>query len=819
MSAELRSILERSLGDGMRLGRELGAGMAKVFLAEDVVHGRQFVVKMLSADLAAGVDLERFRREIQLASRLHHPRIVPLLNAGEADGSLYFTMPYIDGDSLRLVMEREKQLPLERAMAITRDVAEALEYAHAQNIVHRDIKPDNILLDRTSGRAVVTDFGIARAIERAADISSVTSTGLTLGTPTYMSPEQAAAEKHIDGRSDIYSLGCVLYEMLTGTPLFSGSTARAIIARHLNEPPPPVRVVRPDVPEATERAIKRMLAKDPAARFKSARQLIETIDQPSTELPQPRRVRPWRRRAVVGALVAAVAMLGATLARKSRLGPWSARSADPTRIAVLYVGAPAADTVLTTIARGLTRDLIYALARVPDLHIISEAGIRRFGPYAAPDSVALALGTGTVITGTLDRVADSLQLDLRLVDAGSLVERSAVRGRYDLTTPVTMRDSVVRAVARELLRRIGRDAQTFAWRSETRSTRAWELRQRARDMVEYAADLPTRPTDFTPQLNVLVSAESLLTLASAADASWEEPVVERAWAQVRRSRLLPEARQASLLDSTMALSRLDQTRWPGSARGLELRGVIEAERWKNVPGVPPILGDSAEADLRAATASDGQLARAWNTLSDVLNRKGDSAGSVLAGRRALEVDGYERDAGRTMMMLMFRSLFDRQGDSARSQCVRARTRFPRDSYVQSCELTVLGWYGSGAQDVVATWRALGQTERSGVFPLVADMFPSGRFWVASVLARTGLSDSARAVMARTRARLRSTGHEGEFGMNEAQVRTILGENEVAIALLEGTVTRDPAKRSVIRALPWFDRLHGTPRFDRLIRTD
>jgi serine/threonine protein kinase len=321
VSSDPRDRLQSSLGAGYRLSRELGGGgMAKVYVADDPALGRRVVVKVLAPDLAAGVDIDRFKREIQVAGSLHHPRIVPVLSAGQSgDELLYYTMPFIEGESLRALIDRERQLSLDQALAITRDVADALEYAHAQNIVHRDIKPDNILIERDSGRAVVTDFGIARAIERAADISTVTSTGFTLGTPTYMSPEQAGAEKEIDGRSDIYSLGCVLYEMLAGTPPFVAPTARALIARHMTEPPPSVLVVRPDLPADTQRLLEHMLAKTRAGRLSDAAALIHAIDDPQRLPPlgasSPRRV-VVRRIALAGAIaiiLAGVIMLLALL--------------------------------------------------------------------------------------------------------------------------------------------------------------------------------------------------------------------------------------------------------------------------------------------------------------------------------------------------------------------------------------------------------------------------------------------------------------------------------------------------------------------------
>jgi serine/threonine protein kinase len=297
--ADLRELLQSSLGAGYRLSRELGGGgMAKVFVADDPVLARRVVVKVLSPDLGAGVNIDRFKREIQLAASLHHPHIVPVLSVGQSgDALFYYTMPFIEGETLRALMERERQLPLERALAVARDVAEALQYAHSRNIVHRDVKPENILIERGTARAVVTDFGIARAIEQAADMTTFTSTGFTLGTPTYMSPEQAAAEKELDGRSDIYSLGCVLYEMLAGMPPFRGRTARAIIAGHLTAPPPTILDVRRDLAPGVQWLTQRMLAKDREARPPSAEALIHDIEHYDT-LERPGAAAGWWARLV-----------------------------------------------------------------------------------------------------------------------------------------------------------------------------------------------------------------------------------------------------------------------------------------------------------------------------------------------------------------------------------------------------------------------------------------------------------------------------------------------------------------------------------------
>lgn len=298
MSSDVRELLQSSLGAGYRLSHELGGGgMAKVFVADDPASGRRVVVKVLSPDLVASVDVDRFKREIGFLAQLHHSNIVSALSAGQSgDDLLYYTMPYIEGESLRALLARERQLPLGRALAIARDIADALGCAHDQQIVHRDIKPENILVDRTTGRALVADFGVARAIARA-EVGRLTSSGVTLGTPVYMSPEQAGAEQELDGRSDIYSLGCVLYEMLAGAPPFTGPNTRVIIVRHMTQPPPSVRAVRPELDESVDRLLASMLAKDRRRRFPDASRLLAALEDPSSVPPPPRDPLAGMRRA------------------------------------------------------------------------------------------------------------------------------------------------------------------------------------------------------------------------------------------------------------------------------------------------------------------------------------------------------------------------------------------------------------------------------------------------------------------------------------------------------------------------------------------
>src|ERR1051325_11688960 len=277
---EILAHLKAALADRYTIDRELGhGGAATVYLAQDRKHGRAVAVKVLRPELAAALGAERFLREIEIAARLTHPHILSLHDSGEANGFLYYVMPYLEGESLRDRLNREAQLPVDHAVRIAREVASALSYAHSHDVVHRDIKPENIVL--SGGQAVVADFGIARALHAASD-EPLTLAGMAVGTPQYMSPEQAGGVA-VDGRSDEYSLACVLYEMLSGQPPFTGASSQAILARHSLEPVPGLRVVRQTVPVGVERAIVQAMAKLPADRYSTVQRFLDALASPSTE--------------------------------------------------------------------------------------------------------------------------------------------------------------------------------------------------------------------------------------------------------------------------------------------------------------------------------------------------------------------------------------------------------------------------------------------------------------------------------------------------------------------------------------------------------
>jgi len=284
---DLRDELERALGELYSIQTELGGGgMSRVFLAEETALGRRVVVKVLPRELTGGVNVDRFRREIMLAAQLQHPHIVTLLSTGQVAGVPYYTMPYEEGRSLRAYLRERGPLPVGETLGLLGDVAKALAYAHDRGVIHRDIKPDNILL--CGGAAVVTDFGVAKAVSDAKDSApvahgdSLTQIGMSIGTPTYMAPEQAAAEPDVDHRADLYAFGCMAYEMLAGRPPFCDLPLRKLLAAHLSTPPTPILTHRPDVPPALAMLVMRCLEKEPADRPQHANELLNVLEVVTT---------------------------------------------------------------------------------------------------------------------------------------------------------------------------------------------------------------------------------------------------------------------------------------------------------------------------------------------------------------------------------------------------------------------------------------------------------------------------------------------------------------------------------------------------------
>src|SRR2546426_135620 len=419
--ADLLHRLRTGLAARYRVERELAHGrMATVFLARDVKHGRLVAIKVLHPELAAAVGTTRFLREIGFAAQLHHPHIVPLHDSGEQDGLPYFVMPYVEGESLRDRLEREPQLPVPEALRIADDVAKALGYAHTLGVVHRDIKPENILLE--NGHALVADFGIARAIS-AAGSDRLTETGIALGTPAYMSPEQAVENGPVDGRADLYALGCVVYEMLAGTPPFTGPTAQAVLARHAVDPIAPTRTVRDTVSPGVESAVLKALAKVPADRHAGAAEFAQALAASSLE------PKPWvseaRSRSVVVALAAGLPAVVALLIGFNvggwRQHLWAKSGGTRLRsVAVLPLDNLSGDTTQDAFADGMTTALITDLGRIRTLRVISKRSVMPFKTTALPARViGESLHVDALLEGGVQRSGHRFRVDLELLDAAS----------------------------------------------------------------------------------------------------------------------------------------------------------------------------------------------------------------------------------------------------------------------------------------------------------------------------------------------------------------------------------------------------------------
>jgi serine/threonine-protein kinase len=431
--------LQGGLGAAYEIERELGGGgMSRVFLATDTALARRVVVKVLREDVLEGVSRERFRREVLVSANLQHPNIVGVIAAGEADGLPWFVMPYVDGESLRTMLRREGALGVPHAVAILRDIARALAFAHVRGIVHRDIKPDNVLM--AGGAAMVADFGVAKALAsaRASDRhphGTLTGAGMSLGTPAYMAPEQVAGDPNVDHRADIYAFGATGFEMLTGQPPFSRRSVAEQMSAHLVEEAQPLSAHRAGVPLALEQLIARCLAKDPARRPQSATELLTLLDDPAVVSGEvassatPSLVLNRRRRSLAARYAtAAVLLLGAA----AGFFALQRRAVDPAPpppapvvmppgvlgLAVFPLVSISADTADAYVAEGMTEALTNAFAGLPSVRVISRtAAVAAQRQGTALMDAARKLGLTMYVEGTVQRGSDRLRVTVRLVSA------------------------------------------------------------------------------------------------------------------------------------------------------------------------------------------------------------------------------------------------------------------------------------------------------------------------------------------------------------------------------------------------------------------
>ncbi len=460
MGSPLLSLVNRlqtGLGSRYLIERELGrGGMATVYLATDLRHQRRVALKVLRPEVSAALGGERFLLEIKTSATLQHPHILGLLDSGEipsehgiGPGLLFYAMPYVEGESLRDRLDRERQLPLDQALTIAREVADALGYAHTHNVVHRDIKPENILL--SGGHAMVADFGIAKALNSVGG-EKLTETGLALGTPCYMSPEQATGDS-LDGRADQYALGCVLYEMLAGTPPFQGSTGQSILARHAVDPVPSLRTVRGTVPAGVEQAITRALAKCPADRFATAAEfalaLTQAVTGPATVatttvtslsgVHRRRRLIGWAMAGIVG-----IGLITTVLAVSSRKRlEFSVAEQSIRSLAVAPFVNLTGDSTQLYLTQGITDQVITGLAQIGALKVIRLRDERADLELARDRGIDI----DAVLAGSLQRVGQEVRIAAQINSAttGQAIWARSYAGQ--LLDILNLQDSVVRAVA------------------------------------------------------------------------------------------------------------------------------------------------------------------------------------------------------------------------------------------------------------------------------------------------------------------------------------------------------------------------------------
>jgi len=817
--------------------------MATVFLAEDLKHGRRVAIKVLSPELSSSIDSDRFRREIQIAARLSHPHILPVFDSGEANGLLYYVMPFVEGESLRGRLRRETQLSIEDSISIACEVADALSYAHSFGVVHRDIKPENILLH--GGHAVVADFGIAQVIQDAGG-EKLTQTGMSVGTAAYMSPEQFSGQ-NVDGRSDIYSLSCVLYEMLVGEVPFTGPNAIAIMARHTMELPPSIQIVRGTVPDELEGAIMHALEKVPADRFATVSQFKEALlgkgattaymrrtrantrafTRQHLATPGAVRVRRRRRTLLYGAL-AVVLLGGGSLAGRYY---WVNRSAvrhvapgdvDLRRLAVLYLEDLSRDSSLHDVATGLTKSLIGHLGQVDGLQVVSADGVAPFaGTSIKSDSIARALNVGALIRGSIEPAGNQLHIAVRLIEglSGADLDRASFdvpKGAF-----LSARDTLVQRVVDLLRQRLGDEVRTRELRNGTQNVDAWALLERAENVQrdgEHLQDVG----DTVGAAQRYGMADSLAARAAFLDAQWAQPLVNRAAIAHARALMAradpPTVRARS--DSGLAYVSRALALDPRNASAFEMRArltfdPVDAGLVRNQREIDQNL-DKAERDLRDALSFSPRRATAWQALSVIEFAKKNVSEAMVAARKAYETDAYLRSAPAILRDMFWTSYNLEQFTDAIHWCDEGHRRFSSNPMFVRCRLYLL-FTKAVTPNPDEAWRAVRELEK--ISPKATWEFRRREAEIVTsiVLHRANMSDSAHRVLARTEAGP-DIDPRGDLVPLRALAHEFFGETDQAITLIEQALATHPEHRAGFGRMSawWWRDLQNNPRFRTLI---
>ena len=611
--------LQDQLGQGLsgryRIERELGeGGMAVVFLAQDLRHDRPIALKVLKPEISAEVGAERFLREIKLAARLTHPHILPVYDSGEADGLLFYVMPNMEGKSLRDRLDRERQLSLPDALRVAEDVASALDYAHRQQILHRDVKPENILFNEAN--VMLADFGIGKALSGG---KSITQTGMFVGTPTYISPEQAAGETNLDGRSDIYSLGCVLYEMLAGEPPFTGATPQIVISKRFVSPIPKVRAAR-DVPEAVEEIISRALAKTPADRFSSAGELIDALKSSRNGIKAGGSTPPDAQKA----------------------------PARPKAIAVLPLANMSADPENEYFSDGMTEEIINVLAKVPGLHVASRSSCFSFkGKTVDIREVGEKLGVSTVLEGSVRKIGNRIRITAELINVESGYHLWSETYDRQLEDVFAIQDEIARAIVDALKVRLSGENEQLV--VPTKNLEAYNLDLKARYLYHRGGEASLKKSlDLCHQVLLLEPgyARAYATMADcwcrlADDFVAPDDAYPRAKAAATRALQL----EADLPEALNSLGKiLGWYEWDFAGAEQTLRRAValrpnDADAHYGLASVLPTVGHLGEAItvMRRALVLDPLDPSYSRWIARFLLYAGDHSGAIAQGEKIVEL--------------------------------------------------------------------------------------------------------------------------------------------------------------------------------------
>ena len=783
--------------------------MSRVFVALDTALNRRVVVKVLPPELAASVSVDRFNREIMLAATLQHPHIVGVLTAGTIDGMPFFTMPFVEGESLRMRIEREGRLTVGRVVSILKDVARALSYAHERGVVHRDIKPDNVLLAGTS--ATVTDFGIAKAVlgslatdphqqvdpktgKTTSGTGALTQLGTTLGTPAYMAPEQAAADPATDHRADIYSFGIMAYEMLTGNVPFKSKTPQALLAAQLTATPAPIPAARTDVPIALARLVMSCLEKEREKRPQTAREIAEQLEHPdmvsgafasASQLAARRSY--WKPMVAAAAFIFVGAMAGVMLSRRADekaaaqiAAQTAAAAAERARsIVVLPFVNIGRDTTDAYLADGLTNDLINVIGRVPGIRVTSRSvAASAQAKFATPAEIGNALNVGRVLEGTVQRDGNRIRVTARVTntDDGFMVWSDMFE--REMKDVFAVQDEISRSIADALGTQMTEAVAAAAPKRGTNDDVAYDLYLRGRHFFEQRGEASLR------------RALELFTQATKRD-----PKFARAYAGIAgvysvlplHSSTTTESVYLPALDAATRAIELDSS----LAEAYAARSQVQLPRWR---------WNEAEADLRKAIAIDPAFASAHQWLGELLVVRNRVPEALAAFRKAAELDPVSPVIASSYSMAL--SLANRDADAV----AQARRGVDLDSsfFLPRLVLGVAHILGNRPADAVKELEVA-----SALGPL-----SHVRGFLGYSYARAGQRQQAEAVAAELETRV-----DADSRAALAVTQIALGDTARALQNLE-SAARGHAAFFVAQPLssPVFDPVRPSVRFQTLLGT-